>query len=120
MCVFLYIHPHQVACEILVPQPGIELAPPALEAQSLNGWTTREVPESCVLNSRGMLRRWASLFTGASGDRAGCMPTLWALTVTHIALAVYCSFSLLITGSLEMLDELLSLGLVTHFKRRLS
>jgi len=48
MCVFLYIHPHQVACEILVPQPGIELAPPALEAQSLNGWTTREVPESCV------------------------------------------------------------------------
>ena len=48
------------------------------------------------------------------------MPTLWALTVTHIALAVYRSFSLLITGSLEMLDELLSLGLVTHLKHRLS
>ena len=34
------------ACEILVPQPGIEPTPPALEAQSLNHWTTREVPPS--------------------------------------------------------------------------
>ena len=32
------------ACGILVPQPGIESSPPALEAQSLNHWTTREVP----------------------------------------------------------------------------
>ena len=29
---------------ILVPQTGIEPKPPALEAQSLNHWTTREVP----------------------------------------------------------------------------
>ena len=29
-----------MACEILVPQPEIELRPPALEAQSLNHWTT--------------------------------------------------------------------------------
>ena len=28
----------------LVPSPGIEPAPPALEAQSLNLWTTREGP----------------------------------------------------------------------------
>ena len=28
------------ACGILVPQTGIEPAPPALEAQSLNHWTT--------------------------------------------------------------------------------
>ena len=26
-----------------LPQPGIELVPPALEAGSLNHWTTREV-----------------------------------------------------------------------------
>ena len=32
------------ACGILVPQPGIEPAPPALWAWSLNHWTTREVP----------------------------------------------------------------------------
>ena len=31
------------ACRILVPQPGIKPAPPALEAWSLNHWTTREV-----------------------------------------------------------------------------
>ena len=29
---------------ILVPQPGIEPQPPALEAQILNHWPTREVP----------------------------------------------------------------------------
>ena len=29
---------------ILVPQQDIEPAHPALEAQSLNHWTTREVP----------------------------------------------------------------------------
>ena len=34
------------ACGILVPQQGIEPAPPALEAQSLNHWTTREVPQN--------------------------------------------------------------------------
>ena len=32
-----------MACGILVPQPGIESMPPAVEAQSLNHWTTREV-----------------------------------------------------------------------------
>ena len=36
--------PHSTACGILVPQPGIEPVPPALEAQSLNHWTAREVP----------------------------------------------------------------------------
>ena len=33
-----------MACGILVPQPGIEPMPPALEVQSLNHWTTRGVP----------------------------------------------------------------------------
>ena len=32
------------ACRILVPQSGIELVPLALEVQSLNSWTIREVP----------------------------------------------------------------------------
>ena len=34
-----------MACGILVPQPGMEAAPPALEAQRLNHWTAREVPD---------------------------------------------------------------------------
>ena len=29
---------------ILVPQPGMEIVPPAVEARSLNPWTAREVP----------------------------------------------------------------------------
>ena len=31
-------------CRIFVPRPGIEPVPPAVEARSLNHWTTREVP----------------------------------------------------------------------------
>ena len=34
---------HHAACGILVPWPGIEPMPPALQAWSLNHWTTREV-----------------------------------------------------------------------------
>ena len=33
-----------MACGILVPEPGIEPESPAVEAQSLNDWTAREVP----------------------------------------------------------------------------
>ena len=36
---------HDEACGILVPQPGIQPMPPALEVQCLNHWTTREVPD---------------------------------------------------------------------------
>ena len=36
--------PWCLACGVLVPQPEIELVPLAVEAQSLNYWTTREVP----------------------------------------------------------------------------
>ena len=35
-----------MACRTLVPQPGIEPVPPAVEARSLNHWTAREVPYS--------------------------------------------------------------------------
>ena len=40
--------PHHQACGILVPWPGMEPAPPALELQSLNHWPTREVPFSFI------------------------------------------------------------------------
>ena len=33
---------------MLVPRPGIEPSTSALEVQSLNHWTTREVPELCA------------------------------------------------------------------------
>ena len=41
---FFFFWPGRVACRILVPQPGTEPVPPAVEAQSLNQWTTREFP----------------------------------------------------------------------------
>ena len=34
---------------ILVPQPGIKPAPPAVEARSFNHWTAREVPKFMLL-----------------------------------------------------------------------
>ena len=33
-----------MACEVLVPRPGIEPMPPALGVQCLNPWTAGEVP----------------------------------------------------------------------------
>ena len=40
---FLMFWPCRMACGMLVPQPGIELLPSAVEAQSLNQWSTKEV-----------------------------------------------------------------------------
>ena len=46
---------HHAAFGILVLQPEIEPVPPAVEAQSLNHWTAREVPlgnfEDTVINT---------------------------------------------------------------------
>ena len=42
---FIYLlWPLRAASRILVPRPGIEPGSPAVEAQSLTQWTTREVP----------------------------------------------------------------------------
>ena len=37
-----------MACGTLVPRPGIEPVPPALEARSLNLWTARDVLDNAV------------------------------------------------------------------------
>ena len=49
------------ACGILVPQPGIELAPPAFAAWSLNHWTTSEVLSS--VQSLSCVRLFATPWT---------------------------------------------------------
>ena len=46
-----FFWPHHTACGILVPGPGIEPVPPALEAWRLNHWTAREVPVCYCLSS---------------------------------------------------------------------
>ena len=43
----LSLWPCCMACGILVPRPDMETVPPAVEAQSLNQWTAREVPGIC-------------------------------------------------------------------------
>ena len=43
---FFLFWPCHGTCGVLVPQPGIQLVPTAVKAQSPNHWTTREVPES--------------------------------------------------------------------------
>ena len=39
----------RAACGSLVPLPGIEPASPTVEVQSLNHWTTREVPHYLLM-----------------------------------------------------------------------
>ena len=41
VCIFWPCH---TACRIVVPRPGIEPSLSAVEAQSLNHWTSRKVP----------------------------------------------------------------------------
>ena len=45
---FFTFWPHRAACGILVPRPGIEPAPSAVEVQSPNHWTARKVPQSAL------------------------------------------------------------------------
>ena len=40
----LLFWPRRMACGILVPRPGIEPMPPAMQAWSPNHWTAREDP----------------------------------------------------------------------------
>ena len=47
-----FFWPHCEACGILVPRPTIEPGPPAVEAWSLNCWTTREVPRGSFSKGR--------------------------------------------------------------------
>ena len=50
-CLFVFVFwLHSVPCGTLVPQPGIEPVPIALETQSLNHWTAREVPYLLFFN----------------------------------------------------------------------
>ena len=50
---YLFIFwPHLTACGILLPWPGIEPGPTAVNALSLNHWTTREFPRSDLLDDR--------------------------------------------------------------------
>ena len=55
---FFFFLPQDVALRILAPQPGIEPMPPAVEVQSLNHWTTREVLWWFLLKISFIKQRW--------------------------------------------------------------
>ena len=54
---FIYLAVPDLRCGMrdLGPWPGIEPGPPALRAQSLNCWTTREVPDPISVNLRKIM-----------------------------------------------------------------
>ena len=54
-CLFGFFWPCHVACGILVPRPGTEPVPPAVEVQSLNHWTAREVLKSTISEMKVIL-----------------------------------------------------------------
>ena len=45
---FFFFWLHHTACRVLVPRPGIEPMPRAVEVQSRNHWTAREVPRFLI------------------------------------------------------------------------
>ena len=61
---FFFFLPHRASCGILVPRPGIEPIPPALEAWHHKHWTAREVPKCLFYShinnelSRGLPQNW--------------------------------------------------------------
>ena len=70
--IFFFFRLCYAARGILIPPPGIELRPPALEAQSLNHWTTRKVPQmlsSILLSSCDivMYNKYILVFVPTSG-----------------------------------------------------
>ena len=46
---YLFVWPHYVLCGILVPPPGMEPMPPAVETRSPNHCAAREFPEDVSL-----------------------------------------------------------------------
>ena len=72
LILFFSFWPYCALCGILVPQPGIKPAPPALEAWSLNHWTTREVPQ---LISNPKVRKALIVEMTFESDPRRCMDT---------------------------------------------
>lgn len=50
LSLFSYLFSRCMACEIIVLQPKSKPMAPALAAQSLNYWTTKEIPTSVIFN----------------------------------------------------------------------
>ena len=73
VCCFLVFLLHCTACGVLVPQPGMEPTPPALEGQSLNYWTIGKSFMQRLKNSnREQISDCLGLDIGAQCYYKGC------------------------------------------------
>ena len=75
---YYFIYFLSVACEILVPRPGIELRPMTVKSPGPDHWITWELPISCVI--------WVLLMNFAM--------------LTHLKLSTFCSMKLFTTWPL--------------------
>ena len=112
---------HRVPCRILVPQPGIEPAFSAVEAQSLNHWTTREVlvhfvgENECRILLRILEQLTIPFSRGSSQLRdqtrvsciAGGLFTVWATRETHLTTAEFFELYQIISGLFLVKKKLL-------------
>ena len=79
-CLMFWFFGHEV-CRILAPQPGMQMMPPAVEAWSLNHWTTREVPRVSLYQTFGLTLS-AGIQTGTTwgdmeSDESPRCPQTW-------------------------------------------
>ena len=77
---FFFFHQHK-ACRTLVPQPGIEPTPPAVEAQSLNHWTSRKVPQQHFKNTDCVRVRVIAQWGLTLCDPMDCNPPVSSLSM---------------------------------------
>ena len=72
-----------MACGILVPWPGIKPVPPAMEAQSLNHWTDREVPlmQSWCVRSDMVQRLVTYTRIREARVQVPYLPLIWCVTL---------------------------------------
>ena len=113
---FFFSWPCRVACGIIVPRPGIEPVPPAVEARSLNHWTTGEVPY--VYNLKKLPNcspKWLHHFTYPSALYEGsCLSTSWP---TFVTVFFFFNIPILIAVKQYLIEVLLCNSLVTDDNR---
>ena len=93
-----------MACVILVPWPGVESEPPAMEACSFNHRTARGVPEIFFSpNFGGQKSEYSGkvgAFWGLGGESTGCSPQLLE-TASHPSCPLACRCLTLISASIS-------------------
>ena len=88
--IYLFIYlPCHAACGIFVPQPGIEPAPPEVEARSLNHWTTREFPRQGLFKQTVMSKGSRAHRPGFKSQSTNFQLADLASEVTSVSLSFF-------------------------------